>query len=69
MAASVATLATFGTWAANLQSALSLAVGFLTLAWWVRLWIKKPGIKPPGDYFENERSDASNGGNGAPPAK
>jgi hypothetical protein len=26
---------------------LSIAVAVATLAWWVRLWIKNPNVKPP----------------------
>jgi len=26
---------------------LQLAIGVATLAWWLRLWIQNPNIKPP----------------------
>ncbi len=26
---------------------LQLAVGLATLAWWIRIWIKNPNVKPP----------------------
>lgn len=33
---------------------LGLAVTILTLAWWIRLWLKNPNIKPP----PNNENDA-----------
>ncbi len=30
--------------------AVQFLVTLLTLAWWIRLWIKKPKVNPPGDY-------------------
>jgi hypothetical protein len=32
---------------ADANAWLQLAVGFATLAWWMRLWLKNPKIKPP----------------------
>lgn len=26
---------------------LQVAIGVATLAWWIRLWIKNPNVKPP----------------------
>lgn len=32
---------------ADANAWLQLAIGVATLAWWLRLWIKNPNIKPP----------------------
>lgn len=45
--ASLATFATGTTWLVDIHEVLSIVVTVLTLAWWVRLWIKNPSIEPP----------------------
>lgn len=42
-----ATGASLSTWIADAHAVLGLAVTVLTLAWWIRLWLKNPNIKPP----------------------
>jgi hypothetical protein len=45
-----ATVGTAGSLAACLADAsavLQCLVGIATLAWWVRLWIRDPNLKPP----------------------
>jgi len=47
VAASGTTVLGFGLDVAQANSWLQFAVAALTLAWWIRLWIKNPNIKPP----------------------
>jgi hypothetical protein len=53
----LATAATGATWVVNADAACGLIVTLLTLAWWVRLWIKNPGIKPPNYYRKPDEKD------------
>jgi hypothetical protein len=48
----LATLASGGTWIVDAHEILSLLVTILTLAWWLRLWLKNPNIKPPPNHEE-----------------
>lgn len=45
----LATGATGATWLVTAHEVLGLAVTVLTLIWWIRLWLKNPDIKPPGN--------------------
>lgn len=49
-----ATLATAGTWLADANAVLTLLVTLLTLAWWLRLWWKKPDQRPPWLKDDND---------------
>lgn len=67
LAASGMTIATVGSWVADVQGVMGLAVTVLTLAWWIRLWIRKPDIQPPKDFLDDERNNSRDGGkSGAP---
>lgn len=47
---SAATSSTILAYVANVVDAnnwLQFAIGALTLAWWVRIWLKKPNCPPP----------------------
>ena len=45
--ATLATVATGASWLANANEVITLLVGLATLAWWLRLWLKNPNVKPP----------------------
>ena len=47
VAATAATGAGLGISVATADHWLHVAIGVLTLAWWIRLWVKNPNIKPP----------------------
>lgn len=32
---------------ADANAWLQLGIGIATLAWWLRLWVKNPNLKPP----------------------
>lgn len=49
----LATGATATQWLLDAHEVLSLAVTVLTLAWWIRLWLKNPNIQPPPGHDEN----------------
>lgn len=48
VAASSTTIFGLGLDVAQANSWLQFSVGALTLAWWIRLWIKNPNVPPPG---------------------
>lgn len=45
--ATVASVASAATWSANVSAGLTIAVNVLTLAWWIRVWLKNPHTPPP----------------------
>lgn len=48
--AAAATVGTAGSFAACIADAdvwIRFLIGIATLAWWLRLWIRDPNIKPP----------------------
>lgn len=46
-AATAASVTTLGVAIADVTSVLQLMIGVATLAWWIRLWIRDPSVKPP----------------------
>lgn len=46
-AATVASVASAAAWATNVSVAMTIAINALTLAWWIRMWLKNPNVPPP----------------------
>lgn len=44
-------------WMASAHEFMGVLVTALTLAWWIRLWLKNPNIKPPGNDEKSNRKD------------
>ena len=63
----MATGATGAQWLMDAHELLSVAVTVLTLAWWIRLWMKNPNIEPPKINHEiPAQKPANNPGDRAP---
>ena len=59
--ATAGTVATISTAEANAW--LQLAIGALTLAWWLRIWVRGgKHLKPPGDYLPPKDPPKDKGG-------
>lgn len=46
-AATAASVVSAAAWATNVSVAMTIAINALTLAWWIRMWIKNPNVPPP----------------------
>lgn len=46
-AATAASVVSAAAWASNVSLAMTIAVNALTLAWWIRMWLKNPNVPPP----------------------